>query len=254
MTEIARPAARRALCVAVDAEGYSGRDTKAQHDLQAALPALINAATAEAGLDRLTWEVQQQGDGELAVVPRDQDERLVVDDFVRRLDANLDSYNAERRDDARLRLRLAMHFGIATPSENGFVGSAPVIVSRLLGSTHLRAALADNPGSDLVVALSDGLYEDLILGRHTSLPPAAFSSCLVQEKTYEGRAWIRVLRRESAVPATGSGAPVPAPAPNPTPEAGTGGSYPAAAGTVVNHISGGHIGVAGFQNNFGRSS
>jgi hypothetical protein len=189
---------RRHLFVAVDAKDYSRLDATAQQEAQAALMRLLEGASQAAGLDRLAWSRQQQGDGELALVPADQAEELVVDGFVRELDALLDRYNRVRLPDARLRLRMALHHGVGFPADNGYAGPAPVVVSRLLASDQLHDALAEADGSDLVVALSDTLYSDVILARFTSLRPEVFAPADIVTKKYQGRAWIRVVRREGA--------------------------------------------------------
>jgi hypothetical protein len=235
----------RALCVAVDARAYSGRSARGQHLLQTALVGLLEEATEAAGLDRVSWDRQPQGDGELALVPADQDEFLVVDDFVRRLHEKLFAYNEERTEDARLRLRVAMHFGIALVSANGYAGPAPVDVSRILASDELHGALDDAPDSDLVVALSDSLYKDLILSSFTSLRPEAFQGIEIKNEKFEGRAWIRVLRPERAS--------VPAAATEPGSASSAGSADgPVHRSEVVNHFHGPmNGGVAGIQNNFG---
>lgn len=205
----------RALCVAVDAKGYSEREAKGQHRLQADLLDTLNAAAADAGLDRLEWSLQPQGDGELAVLPSDQDERLVVDGFVQRLDARLTVLNEERLPEARLRLRVAMHFGVAVVSANGFSGQAPVLVSRLLASAALHEALADVPEANLALALSESLYEELVLNRLTSLRPDDFGAIEIREDKFQGRAWIRVPVRGSRPPLRAAEPSASAPPPLP---------------------------------------
>lgn len=240
MSEDLRRGVRRHLCVAVDAKDYSRLDAAEQEDLQAALVLVLRRAAERAGLERLAWSRQEQGDGELALVPPDQDEKLVVDDFVRELDAALDRHNHGRRAQARLRLRLAFHHGIAYPADNGYAGPAPVVVSRLLASDDLHEALEQADDADLVVALSDGVYQDLILNRLTSLRPEAFRSCLIEGKKYRGPAWIRVLHRAGA----GAQPAVPRPAePEPAQRESAAARY-----QVTNNFHGdAQIGVAGFK-------
>jgi hypothetical protein len=256
LPENTRHAVRRHLCVAVDAKDYSRLDAAGQEDLQAALVKTLDVAAERAGLERLAWSRQQQGDGELALVPADQDEKLVVDDFVRELDALLDRHNHGRVADARLRLRVAIHHGVAYVSENGYAGPAPVVVSRILASRELHDALAQAPGADLAVALSDGVYGDLVLNRLTSLRPAEFRCTAIKSEKYEGTAWIRVLRHAEGA------SPQPAPAHDaaaladnaapgsmrqPGPSAGQSAPAPDHY-QVTNNIHGGaQIGVAGFN-------
>lgn len=184
----------RALCVTVDAKGYSKRAAKGQYELQHDLLGMLDAAAFDAGLDRMKWALQPQGDGELAVLPGDQDERLVVDAFVRHLDAQLTAFNEDRLPDARLRLRIAMHHGVAVDAPNGYSGPAPVHVSRLLDSAALREALEES-GANLVLALSESFYEELVLSRLTSLRQEDFRPLEIDEAKFQGRAWVHVPSR-----------------------------------------------------------
>lgn len=190
----------RHLCLAVDAKGYGGRDNVSQYDVQRDLPIALAEASEAAGLDRSVWWKQPQGDGEIAVLPPGQPEPRVVDDFVRELDASLALLNHEKRQDVRLRLRVAIHFGVAYEAPSGFAGDAIVVTARLLASKELHRALDASPEADMVVALSDRVYADTVLQRHTSLQPSQFARVEVSEKEYLGPAWIRVLSR-SSVPA-----------------------------------------------------
>lgn len=256
MSENTRHAVRRHLCVAVDAKDYSRLDAAGQEDLQAALVRTLDMAAERAGLERLAWSRQQQGDGELALVPADQDEKLVVDDFVRELDALLDRHNHGRFADARLRLRVAIHHGVAYVSENGYAGPAPVVVSRILASRELRDALEQTPDADLVVALSDGVYGDLVLNRLTSLRPAVFRCTAIKSQKYEGTAWIRVLRHgegasQERAPAHDAAdradSAVPDSAQQPGPGDDLSGPTPDHYQVTTNIHGGANIGVAGFN-------
>jgi hypothetical protein len=184
----------RRLCVAIDAKSYGALDNVAQYDTQALLAEVLDEAAAAAGLDRGAWLKQPQGDGELALVPPDQPEPRVVDDFVRELDAILQLRNHGRRPDARLRVRMAIDFGVAYEAPYGFAGEAVVATARLLSSDGLHRALAEAADADLAVALSPQVYRT-VTNRHTSLTADHFYRIEVSEKEYSSEAWIRVLRR-----------------------------------------------------------
>jgi len=184
----------RRLCVAIDAKSYGALDDVAQYDTQVLLPEVLDEAAAAAGLDRSAWLKQPQGDGELALVPPDQPEPRVVDDFVRELDAILQLRNHGRRPDARLRLRMAIDFGVAYEAPYGFAGEAVVATARLLASDGLHGALAEAADADVAVALSPQVYRTVV-NRHTSLTPDLFYRIEVREKEYSSEAWIRVVRR-----------------------------------------------------------
>jgi hypothetical protein len=183
---------RRRLCLAVDAENYGGQDDQRQRAIQDGILAVLDQAAARAGLHRDRWDRQPQGDGELAVLPEVDPEPQVIDDYVREIGNALARHNRDLRPNARLRLRLAMHFGVAIPASNGFSGQAAVDVCRLRDSGPLRSALAAAAGANLVVVLSDRLYQETVKQGHTSLRPEEFRPVAVQEKTFAQQAWIYV--------------------------------------------------------------
>ena len=192
----------RQLCIGVDAASYGSLDSVAQYDTQTLLAGVLDEAAAAARLDRSAWRRQPQGDGELALVPPDQPEPLIVDDFIRELDATLQLRNHGRVPEARLRLRAALDFGVAYEAPFGFAGEAVVSTARLLASDSLHHALTAADDADLAVALSATVYQT-VRERHTSISPADFSRAKVTEKEYSGVAWIRVLRH--APPQAGRG-------------------------------------------------
>lgn len=179
----------RRLLVACDASGYSARDDIRQDDLQRHLVTVLDAAAHDAQLDRVRWRRQAAGDGELAVLPHDEDEARVVEDFVHKLASRVRRHNITLKSEFRLRLRLAIHFGMVSPAANGFSGQGPVIVTRLLDSSVVRQALALSR-ADLAVVLSQHVYNDTVLQRHTSFEARDFRRVAVQAKNYTDFAWL----------------------------------------------------------------
>ncbi|WFE39355.1 hypothetical protein [Micromonospora sp. WMMD998] len=151
------------------------------------------AASATAvGLRRPAWDCQKAGDGELAVLPADEPENVLIDDFTRELADRLADHNEDRRDEARLRLRLALHHGIVEPAANGYAGAGTVVVSRLVDSAPARAAQAVAPQADLVVVLSNRLFLDTVAQGHTALRPVRFRNVTVRHKEFTEDAWLYV--------------------------------------------------------------
>ncbi|MEU2629527.1 hypothetical protein [Kitasatospora sp. NPDC007106] len=185
----------RHLVLGVDAKGYSGHDAVGQDELQKTLLGLLDRAALAAGLDRSRWTCQYQGDCEFSLVPQDQPEPRIVDDFMRELDAALDRHNHSRLPEFRLRLRAAAHFGVAYPSDTGFAGQAAVVAARLLNSDELKAALEGTPDADLALVLSDRVFTDIVANRHVSTRPSDFLRVGLELRDYTGAAWIRLFRR-----------------------------------------------------------
>src|SRR5580658_3673055 len=124
----------RHLLVAVDAVGYGQGNDQDHFAMQSGIKMVLNEAATAAKLDRNRWVRQGAGDGELAILPPDEPEPLVVDAYARQLNVQLATYNAGLHHERRIRLRMAVHFGAAMPAENGYAGQGVVAVSRLVDS------------------------------------------------------------------------------------------------------------------------
>ncbi|MER7746860.1 hypothetical protein ABT013_16465 [Streptomyces bacillaris] len=176
----------------MDAQAYGSNNDRRQSEIQHDLPRLLDHAARRAGLDRAQWQIQRKGDEQLAVRPVDGSEPRLVDDYIRHLVAELREYNAQRVPEARMRLRAAIHQGLVELADNGFAGTAVVVTARLLNARPLYEALAEHPGADLVLVLSDEVFRSTVVGRHTTLLPQDFTRVDVQVKEYGAPAWLRV--------------------------------------------------------------
>ncbi|WP_067469564.1 hypothetical protein [Nocardia amamiensis] len=184
----------RRLLLSVDAAGYGAADDQRQRTMQTAIRAVLDRAATEAGLDRSAWITQPGGDGELAILPADQSDRepTVVNDFVRELNYALAVHNRDLLDIARLRLRLAIHYGVANPADNGYAGQGVVAVSRLVDSSPAKAALREAPAAHLAVVLSQRVFTDVVAQGHTPLSPFAFREITVRNKEFAEPAYLLV--------------------------------------------------------------
>lgn len=209
--------------------GYGRRDDREHADVQRALLMVLNEAAHASGLDRLDWSRQGAGDGELAILPDQEAEPVVVDDFVAELHAALRYYNHGRLPEFRMRLRLAIHFGAAIKADNGYAGQGVVLVSRLVDSRPPHLALEQDDGALLAVMVSDEVYQDVVVQRHTKLTDQDFREVAVDNKETRVRAWLRVpgsdiraLRLEAPGGAQRAVAPGPASAVTRAPGLGQG--------------------------------
>ncbi|MBA9002991.1 hypothetical protein [Thermomonospora cellulosilytica] len=202
----------RHLLTSVDATGYGRRTDRGQARLQRGMLTVLGEAAEGAGLDRSTWDRQVAGDGELAVLPDDQPEPRVVDDYVRHLEAALRRYNRGVHGDQRLRLRLAIHYGPALRGAESYDGRGVVEVSRLCDSAPLRAALKET-GADLAVIVSDRVFHDVVDGEHTSLSASDFRKVQVKVKEFATEAFLFVPGYDvHALDLVSGGPPEPHPA------------------------------------------
>jgi hypothetical protein len=170
------------LVIAVDIEGFSKLDTLGQTLIQQRLSRTLSAAADHARLDRDSWYRQARGDGELAVVPMTVDPSWVVAHFTEQLITALAHQHSAPDAQPLLRLRVAMHLGTMSMSEFGPAGDAPIVACRLLDAPVVRRALATERASDLVLAISDRLYHDVVRTRFHGLAPERFRPFRVTAK------------------------------------------------------------------------
>lgn len=184
----------RRLLVSLDATGYGTADDRRKAIMHADLRSVVADAAQRAGLERDRWYVEPGGDGELAVLPPDASEPGTVDAFPRELAALLDDRNDGRVGGGRLRVRLAIHFGVAIRTTAGtYTGKGLTDVSRIVDCRPLRAAL-DRAPTDLVVAVSQQVFADTVVQRHTSLSPSAFRRVETHNKEFRQPVWLYVPR------------------------------------------------------------
>jgi hypothetical protein len=190
----------RRLLVSADMEGYSKRNNILQHRAQAAFKKVMDDATAELGLQRVNWLIQQGGDGELAILPPGTSERLVVTRLVPVVDRLLRLHNEGLASQARVRLRIAIHQGLVhLDGHNGFPSEAVVHVCRLVDAPELKAALRRFPGAGVALIVSDSMYRDVV--RHyPDLRPEQFAqvSADLPNKDFSATAWIYVPGENAA--------------------------------------------------------
>jgi hypothetical protein len=182
----------RRMCVAFDLEKYSRGTDAAQIEKQRALAKLAGEAAERGGLDRAGWITQAQGDGELALLPPGIDEERMLTELWREFRRGLHGYNRHVNAAARLRLRLAVHEGVTYAADNGFAGDAINTVCRLRDCAAAKRALRDAKG-DLILVVSDRIFDDVIRGCDTAdLPAADFTPTTVSlpDKDFSATAFI----------------------------------------------------------------
>ncbi len=164
----------RRMCLAFDLERYSAGNDTDQIEKQRAVMAMVRDACERGALERAHWLKQEQGDGELAVLPPGIDEAHVIVALWREFREGLHRYNRHANAGARLRMRVAVHEGMTYIGENGFAGTAINTVCRLRDCHEAKDALSGTDG-DLVLIASDRIYQDVIRGHDAlDLPAAAF--------------------------------------------------------------------------------
>jgi hypothetical protein len=191
------------LVVAVDVEGFSRMGILDQAAILIRLKEVLDRAAERTGLVRDEWLRQPRGDGELAVLPADSDVSRVVADFTHEVVEELG-----RGSRPRLRLRLSMHHGALTAGVFGPIGDALIVACRLLDAESARETLARHTGEDVVVVVSERLYEDIVATRFRGLRPDRFRPVTERVKGRTYRGYICVGSPKSAEPVPADAVPV----------------------------------------------
>lgn len=180
----------RALLVSSETKGYGSGTGKRHEAVQEAFVRVQEEAARMAGLRRDTWSRQPRGGGELALLPLGEREPLVVDDFIRSLNSALDAHNATFAKEDHIRLKVAIHYGVAYPTAHGLAGQAVAEVSRMIDWNPLKDLLELKETANLILLLSDRVYTDVVTQGHTTYDPKEFVKVHVQEKEFSGDAWV----------------------------------------------------------------
>jgi class 3 adenylate cyclase len=178
--------------LAVNVDGFSRLSGELRIASRSDLTKILDTAAGAASVDRSGWIVQDRGDGELALIPGSVPKAVLIADFVAELAAGLGTYNASRGGEGPMRLRIAFHHGAARTGRGGLPGEAPEMASRLADSFPVRAALAERPGVDLALILSDQMFQDTVATGERGLDRRRFARVEISEQRLQGVAWISV--------------------------------------------------------------
>ncbi|MFH8691749.1 hypothetical protein ACH4EC_33410 [Streptomyces anulatus] len=184
--------ARYELVISVDAR-RSGQYSDAEKPrMRERIYRVLETAFAQAGVGRDAVHMEDRGDGVLVSVPG----RIAV---TRLLGLWMVEVHENLREENRsllvpLGLRVAMHVGPVRHDSRGISGRAVDLTCRLADSAVARQLL-DRERADLVLAVSDSLYVDVVSAGGKFIEPARFSPARLGLKEGEVSAWFHLPGR-----------------------------------------------------------
>ncbi|GAA4513949.1 hypothetical protein GCM10023191_081790 [Actinoallomurus oryzae] len=134
---------------------------------------------------------EDRGDGALVVVPPSVDTALLLTSVTARLRAEVRRHNDVSIEPARMRLRLAVHTGIARSDAEGLVGTAVNHAFRILEAPHLKEILRLT-GAELALITSERVHDDVIRHGLGLVNPAEYHRIELRVKETVTSAWITV--------------------------------------------------------------
>ncbi|WP_143035851.1 hypothetical protein [Lentzea fradiae] len=183
----------------VDIADFTNSDRRSNHmsALRGGLYDVLKQAFAEVGIDYDECEAEDRGDGALILVPPTFPKSSLADKLPDRLVAEVRRYNSTRVDEARIKLRMAMHAGDIRKDDHGWVGPSVNTAFRLLDAHDAKVALRQSDGLLALVA-SDHFYSEVI-SQDPGTAPETYRRIEVLIKSFTGHAWLR-LHGENAGP------------------------------------------------------
>ncbi|MFC9469819.1 nucleotidyl cyclase domain-containing protein [Streptomyces coelicoflavus] len=205
--------------VVLDVENFSSRRDPVQRRVRAAMYRALAEALRRAGITDADTVSEDRGDGVLMLVAPSVSPRVLAGPFVRELDEALGEYAQEANADHALRLRVALHQGLAARDAHGWSGDAVNTACRLVDAQPLRDVLAEALSARLVLAVSDEVHRGVVRHGHRGIDPAAYLRCDFTTKHGETiTSWITVpgYPAPPGLPAPGDPAATAPPAPGAT--------------------------------------
>jgi hypothetical protein len=182
------PAMHRTV-LAVDVEAFSEPSRIPHHGvIRDGLYAALENACRECGIGWSDCYHEDRGDGLIVLMPADVPKSRVVRLLPHSLAAELRNHNAGHDEDARIRLRVAVHAGEVREDEHGLVGDPVILTFRLIDAPPLKSALARSPGV-LALIVSDRFFEDVIRN-DPACDPGSYRPVDVDVKETHASGWI----------------------------------------------------------------
>ncbi|MFJ1580641.1 hypothetical protein [Streptomyces sp. NPDC088182] len=188
--------ARYELVISVDARRSGEYDDVDKPRMRARIYRVLETAFTHAKVGRDAVHMEDRGDGVLLSVAG----RIAV---TRLLGLWLVEVHEKLRDENRalrvpLGLRVGMHVGPVRHDDRGISGRAVDLACRLADSPVARRLL-DAERADLVLVVSDALYEDVVSSGGKFIEPAHYALARLKIKEGDVNAWFHLPGRPAPV-------------------------------------------------------
>ncbi|MET9161402.1 hypothetical protein ABZX56_27075 [Streptomyces parvulus] len=197
-----RGGAQYGFIISLDTQGSGATLDPDRPGMRERIYRVAEDAFLKAGIGDARLAQEDRGDGILAVVEPRRPEAL-VGEWAEYLHQNLRQVNRELG--RPLRLRAGLGVGPFTPDGNGFSGAAVDLACRIGNCEEAKAVLAGAADAPLLVAVTDGLYQDVVRHGGRWIEPEHYRRYPVRLKEGERQAWFTVPGRGGPPPEPGTG-------------------------------------------------
>ncbi|ASW54246.1 toll/interleukin-1 receptor domain-containing protein [Plantactinospora sp. KBS50] len=176
--------------VAIRIDRFVDRPDPEQGALRATMYEQLLLAAADASLPWSDFSVQDYLGGVHLFVPGSTSPAAILVDYLDALEKRLTDLPAAGRHEVRL--RVAIHLGIASRDPHGWAGAALAVADRLVTAAALADVLAARPRARVALIVSDGLYETVVRPGHRDMDPNSFAAVDVKATGHRTtKAWVR---------------------------------------------------------------
>ncbi|MEV7866515.1 hypothetical protein AB0P17_10495 [Streptomyces sp. NPDC088124] len=184
------------LVVFGDACGSGTLGMAAKKRMRNALYGAFDEAFAAVDVDPRGLHQEDRGDGILTALDPGTPSSLMVGGWLETLYQYLREHNEGSAQ--RLRLRIGMNAGPVLDDGRGLVGRAVDLACRLCDSPTAKRVMADAPGSDLLLVVSDWLYVNVVAEGGRQVEPEHYVRSRVRFKETDETAWLHIPRLSAA--------------------------------------------------------
>jgi hypothetical protein len=139
-------------------------------------------------------EPADHGDGLRLVVSTDTVSAAdLLDVFLVTIAAALREHTDASSTAARLRLRIAVHFGVVDRTADGWSGEPLVHTARLVDAEEVGHRLAESEDACLALVVSDDFHRAIVDHGYAHAGPTDYDRVDVPEKETSSHAWVRLI-------------------------------------------------------------
>lgn len=183
---------RNDLVISVDARRLGAYDDVDKPRMRAQLYRVMESAFHRANVARSAVHMEDRGDGVLISIEYQFPVTQLLGPWLAEVHEKLRDENRGLR--VPLGLRIGMHVGPVRHDDRGISGRAADLACRLADSAVSRHLL-DAEGADLVLVISQSLYEDAVRHGGSFIEPESYSSARLKLQEGEVTAWFHLPDR-----------------------------------------------------------
>jgi class 3 adenylate cyclase len=176
----------------LDVAGFGRWDNSTQLVVRGVLNTAVREAFRGTGVRWSALAVEDRGDGAIILVPATVSKVDLLDPVIPSLVASIRRHNATVDPSLRIRLRISLHAGEVHQDATGWVGTDLNVACRLVSSAAVRRDLLQRPAADLLVVVSEVIYQGVVRHGYRRIVPDTYAPLHVLAKELSVRAWVHV--------------------------------------------------------------